>query len=94
MKPEFQMHQIDVGPQLDQEEIAHRIAEAKGHPAVTAFLQLLRNQAAMIDKTGRQPPASAVPSDYRAYHDGGADALEEVFWIAKTFLDPKPAPDQ
>jgi hypothetical protein len=44
-----------------------------------AILQHIRNHAALMDKTGRQPPPNAP--DYRAYHAGAADALEEMFWF-------------
>lgn len=73
------MHQVDLGRPLAKEEIDKAIAEARAHPAVNALLQHLRNQSATLDFTGRQPPRDALP-DFRAYHGGAADALEEVFW--------------
>lgn len=74
------MHQYDLGAPLSDDDINTHVRNARGSAVLTAVLQLLRNEAARVDTTGRQPPAELhVPGDYRSYHDGGADGLEEVF---------------
>lgn len=76
------MHEVDLGTPLQDTEQIHLIAGHGKDPVVLAILQKLRNRVAEVDRAGRQVPSSEIsdPGDYRAYHDGGADALEEIFW--------------
>lgn len=74
------LHDYDLGAPMSPAEIALNISRLKGSDGLRAVLQHLRNKAAEVCVTGRQPPQHlSTPGDYRAYHDGGADSLEEVF---------------
>ncbi len=74
------LHQFDLGPEMSAAEIEEKLRNARGSDVMRAVLQHLRNQASVVCYAGRQPPLEHVaPGDYRAYHDGGADALEEAF---------------
>lgn len=74
------MHEVDLGQAFDDEELRHQVNLHGKEPAFQAVLQWIRNKATQVDKSGRQVPVGADPHDYRAYHGGGADALEEIFW--------------
>ena len=74
------MHEVDLGKPVPDAELVNLIS-MHGKDAITlGILQWLRNKTALLDKTGRQVPVGADPHDYRAYHGGAGDALEEVFW--------------
>lgn len=89
MPREGYMHDVDLGKPVDDADMARVFID---HPdLVTMCLQMLRNKAAEIERTGRQPPITNVRDDFRAYHDGGADALEEVFWELKRLSTRPPA---
>lgn len=73
------LHNLDLGAPMTQGEIEQVLRNARGQDVVRAVLQHLRNESAVLCFTGRQPPPQYVaPGDYRAYHDGGADALEQA----------------
>ncbi len=74
------IHEIDLGPKLDAEEITRQLSEPNNKPYIVAVLQYLRTHMGMLERMGRQPPPGAA-ADYRAYHDGAADAVEEAFWF-------------
>lgn len=73
------LHNLDLGAPMTQGEIEQALRNARGQDVVRAVLQHLRNEAASLCFVGRQPPREYVaPGDFRAYHDGGADALEQA----------------
>lgn len=74
---EAYLHDADLGPVLD---VFQTVNEYRDHPAVRAVLQYLREKSAETDRTGRQVPTGADALDFRAYHSGAADGLEEAFW--------------
>ncbi len=74
------MHEANIGQPLSDSEILQMISQHGKDPVTLAILQMLRNKACSMEKAGRQVPAGADPGDFRAYHGGAADALEEFFW--------------
>ena len=74
------IHEYDLGKKLDAEEIARQLAEPNNKPCINAVLQYLRTHMSALERYGRQPPPGS-PADYRAYHDGAADGVEEAFWF-------------
>ena len=74
------MHEVSLGQPMTDEELVEFISQHGKDQSVLMILQMIRNKACSIDKAGRQVPAGADPADYRAYHGGAADALEEFFW--------------
>jgi len=82
MKQEAHLHDVNLFVRLEPgaEKVAlHARAE---DPGLHVVLHRLRDQAATMDRMGRQTPvvADVDPLEYRAYHAGAADALEEIFW--------------
>jgi hypothetical protein len=71
-------HDLDLGAPLETGTFTMLLQSQRDSELVRGFLQLLRTQAAMVERAGRQTPAGANPLEYRAYHAGGADALEEM----------------
>lgn len=74
------MHEANLGEILSDTELRRIIGMHGRDPATLAILQVLRNKTCEMEKAGRQVPPGADPADYRAYHGGAADALEESFW--------------
>lgn len=74
------MHDVPLGQPLTNAELVEFISQHGKDQTVLTILQMIRNKACMMDRAGRQVPAGADPGDYRAYHGGAADALEEFFW--------------
>lgn len=90
------MHDISLGEPMSNEEFARLFDGEHDSELRRGVLQYLRRAAAVMDKTGRKPPKEyATPGEYRAFHDGGADALEGAFWgifNPSSMLPPKPDP--
>lgn len=71
-------HDLDLGAPVERETF-HVLLQSQGNTElVRGLLQIMRAQAATVERAGRQTPAGADPLEYRAYHAGGADALEEL----------------
>lgn len=71
-------HDLDLGQPVDPATLETLIQSQRDSELVRGILQTLRNHAAMVERAGRQTPGGAHPLEYRAYHAGGADAVEEV----------------
>ncbi len=71
-------HQLELGSQVDHGTLALLIQSNRDSELVRGLLQLMRHQAAMLERTGRQTPPDRNPLEFRAYHAGAADAVEEV----------------
>lgn len=81
MKAARYLHSVDLGPELHAVERAQIMGRDRDSELMRAVLQELRDKAADMNMASYQPPANlADKGDYRAYHDGGAIALEEMFW--------------
>lgn len=85
-------HDEDLGTWMSEEDIITHVCNAREHPAVRAILQKIRTKAALMGKEGRTIPEDCQnPADFRAFHDGAQEGLEELFWeligMRKTELD-------
>lgn len=88
-RPQFP-HDLDLGGPVEPGTLEVLMQGQRDGELVRGILQLLRNHAANIERIGRQPPASANPTDFRAYHAGGADATEEALMMLWALAHPAP----
>lgn len=87
-------HDLDLGAPLETGAFTMLLQSQRDSELVRGFMQLLRTQAAMVERAGRQTPAGANPLEYRAYHAGGADALEEILMHLYAAAHPDKMTDQ
>lgn len=77
------MHEVNLGEGVDLEAV---LKDQRRNPLVRAVLQHIRNEAAGLDRLGRIMPEQAAsvnardPLEWRAFHAGAANALEELFF--------------
>ena len=83
-------HDLDLGAPVDGGTLEVLIQGQRDGELVRGILQLIRNQSALVERTGRQTPAGPNPLEYRAYHAGGADALEELLMGLYVLAHPTP----
>ena len=90
------LHHFDLGPPMEPAEIELQLRRIKSSDGLRAILQHLRNKSVDVDVTGRQPPVlpGLDGGQFRAYHDGGADALEEVFREIHAFSEAEEPEDE
>lgn len=90
------LHHFDLGAVMSDEEIAIQLRRIKSSDGLRAVLQHLRNKSLEVCVAGRQPPLmpGINTGEYRAYHAGGADALEEVFRGLHAFADSEEPEDE
>lgn len=83
-------HQLDLGSPVDGGTLELLIQSNRDSELVRGLLQLMRHQAAMLERTGRQTPPDRNPLEFRAYHAGAADAVEEVLLTLYALAHPRP----
>lgn len=71
-------HDLDLGAPVERETMEVLLQSQGTSELVRGLFQLMRNNAAYIERTGRQTPQGANAVEFRAYHAGGADAVEEL----------------
>lgn len=83
-------HQLELGGHVDGATLAMLLQSNRDSELVRGLMQALRNQAAMLERAGRQPPPERNPLEYRAYHAGAADAIEELLLAFYAMAHPTP----
>lgn len=83
-------HDLDLGGPVEPGTLEVLIQGQRDSELVRGVLQLLRNHAANIERIGRQPPAQVQAQDWRPYHAGGADAVEEALMMLYGLAHPDP----
>lgn len=82
-------HDLDLGPPVEAQSLMVLMQGNRDSELVRGILQALRNQAANLERCGRQTPKEANnPLEWRAYHAGGADATEELLMALWAFTQP------
>jgi hypothetical protein len=71
-------HDLDLGAPVETDAFDVMLQSQAHSELFRGVLQAMRNQAAMLERVGRQTPKDGNPLEFRAYHAGGADALEEL----------------
>ena len=77
---EAYLHDVPLGEPMTVQEFNELLSQQPEHPILLACLQMLRNAAAEFQKASTLPPVERDARDYRAYPDGLAAGVEEVFW--------------
>ena len=77
---EAYLHEVPLGEPLSKDQLYELFSQQPEHPILLACLQMLRNQQAEYHRASTLPPVDRDARDYRAYHDGLAAGVEEVFW--------------
>ena len=77
---EAYLHEVPLGEPMTVQAMNELLSQQPEHPILLACLQMLRNQQAEYQRASTLPPVERDARDYRAYHDGLAAGVEEVFW--------------
>lgn len=77
------MHEVDLGLPVD---LRAALMDQRESEMVRSVLQYIRDKAAGADRLARVSPRTSAqenpqhPLEYRAFHGGAANALEELFF--------------
>jgi len=82
-------HDLDLGGAVDPGSLRVLLQNNRDSELLRGILQLLRNHAANLERTGRWPASGANSLEYRAYHAGGADATEEILLNLYAWAHPE-----
>lgn len=89
------LHDLPLGERIPRESLQVLLQNQRDSEMLRGLLQLLREQAAVLERTGRQPPQGVNdPLEFRAYHAGAADALEEQVLTIWRWANPLAAAEQ